>query len=143
MARSAEERSASAAALGARLAASPVYGLLGLCVAAAVDVGVPLIAVQLQSHLAVDGAVHGGLLALVADTAMGLAVRTQIAPDWRNKTLDLSIEFIRGARQGDRLTAVARVDEASRRFRWASAELQAGAGVLARARSLNLVEAPR
>lgn len=132
----------SAEEIAARLAASPIYDLLGLSVVAAGDGEVRLELDCDQRHANIDGAVHGGLLALVADTAMGLAVRTQIPPDWRNKTLDLSIEFIRGVRHGDRLVAVARVDEASRRFRWASAELDAGPGVVARARSLNLVEAP-
>jgi uncharacterized protein (TIGR00369 family) len=135
MARSAEE-------LAARLAATPVYGALGLGIVAAGDGEVCLELRCDQRHANVDGAVHGGLLAFVADTAMGLAVRTQLAPDWLNKTLDLSIEFVRGARQGDRLTVVARVDEVSRRFRWASARLDAGGALVARARSLNLVETP-
>ena len=136
MARSAEE-------LAALLAGSPIYDLLGLRIVSAGDgeVGVELDCDQ--RHANVDGAVHGGVLALLADTAMGFAVRSQLDPSWHNKTLDLTIDYVRAARHGDRLCAVARVDQSSRRFRWASAELLAGAGVLARARSLNLVEAPR
>ena len=136
MARSAEE-------LAARLAASPIYDLLGLRIVAAGDGEVRVELDCDRRHANVDGAVHGGVLALLADTAMGFAVRTQLEPDWHNKTLDLSIDFVRAARLGDRLRAVARVDQASRRFRWASAELDAGGGVLARARSLNLVDPPR
>lgn len=136
MARSAEE-------LAARLAASPIYDLLGLRIVAAGDGEVRVELDCDRRHANVDGAVHGGVLALLADTAMGFAVRTQLEPEWHNKTLDLSIDFVRAARLGDRLRAVARVDQASRRFRWASAELDAGGGVLARARSLNLVDAPQ
>lgn len=136
MARSAEE-------LAARLAASPIYDLLGLRIVAAGDGEVRVELDCDRRHANVDGAVHGGVLALLADTAMGFAVRTQLEPDWHNKTLDLSIDFVRAVRLGDRLRAVARVDQASRRFRWASAELDAGGGVLARARSLNLVDPPR
>lgn len=136
MARSAEE-------LAARLAASPIYDLLGLRIVAASDGEVRVELDCDRRHANVDGAVHGGVLALLADTAMGFAVRSQLEPEWYNKTLDLSIDFVRAARLGDRLRAVARVDQASRRFRWASAELDAGGGVLARARSLNLVDPPR
>ncbi len=136
MARSAEE-------LAARLAASPIYDLLGLRIVAAGDGEVRVELDCDRRHANVDGAVHGGVLALLADTAMGFAVRTQLEPERHNKTLDLSIDFVRAARLGDRLLAVARVDQASRRFRWASAELDAGGGVLARARSLNLVDPPQ
>ena len=136
MARSAEE-------LAALLAGSPIYGLLGLRIVAAGDGEVRVELDCDRRHANVDGAVHGGVLALLADTAMGFAVRTQLEPSWHNKTLDLTIDYVRAARHGDRLCAAARVDQASRRFRWASAELLAGSGVLARARALNLVEAPR
>ena len=136
MARSAEE-------LAAQLAGSPIYDLLGLRIVAAADGEVRFELECDRRHANVDGAVHGGVLALLADTAMGFAVRTQLDPTWHNKTLDLTIDYVRAARHGDLLCAVARVDQSTRRFRWASAELLNGAGVLARARSLNLVEAPR
>ena len=136
MARSVDE-------LAARLAASPIYDLLGVAIVAAGDGEVHMELACDRRHANVDGVVHGGLLAFVADTAMGLAIRTQIVPGWHIKTLDLSIEFVRGARQDDRLAVVARVDESSRRFRWASARLEAGGALVARARSLNLVAAPR
>jgi uncharacterized protein (TIGR00369 family) len=136
MARSAEE-------LAALLAGSPVYELLGMRIVGAANGEARFELDCDRRHANVDGAVHGGVLALLADTAMGFAVRTQLDPSWHNKTLDLSIDYVRGARHGDLLRAVARVEQSSRRFRWASAELLAGAGVVARARSLNLVEAPR
>jgi acyl-CoA thioesterase len=128
--------------LAARMAGSPVYGMLGLVLVEAGDGRATLALDCDRRHANVDGAVHGGLLAFVADTAMGLAVRTQIDAAWPNKTLQLAIDLVRGARSGERLLARARVDEASRRFRWASAELEAAGRVVARARSLNLVEPP-
>jgi uncharacterized protein (TIGR00369 family) len=124
------------------MAGSPVYASLGLILLAAADGEVSLAMDCDRRHANVDGAVHGGLLAFVADTAMGLAVRTQVEPDWVNKTLELAVDLVRGVRQGERLVATARVEDATRRYRWASAELAVGDRVAARARSLNLVEPP-
>jgi acyl-coenzyme A thioesterase 13 len=126
----------------ARMGRTPIYELLGIGLAAAGDGAVTLVMDCDDRHSNLDGVVHGGLLALLADTAMGFAVRTQVDAAWPNKTLSLSVDYVQGARHGERLTVAAEVDHATRRFRWARAELTAGGRVAARARSLNLVEAP-
>ena len=56
-------------------------------------------------HLNLQGLVHGGLLATLADTAMGLAVRTVLQPGRRHVTVQLGVEFLSPGRLG---TIVAR-----------------------------------
>jgi uncharacterized protein (TIGR00369 family) len=130
------------AELTARMARAPIYITLGVEIEKVADGAVTLAVDCDDRHCNVDGVVHGGLLAFLADTAMGLAVRTQVDASWPNKTLSLSVDFVSGARRGDRLTVTAEVEQATRRFRWATAELTAGGRVAARARSLNLTEPP-
>jgi uncharacterized protein (TIGR00369 family) len=45
-------------------------------------------------HVNLQGLVHGGMLATVADTAMGLAVRTILEPGRRHVTVQLGVEFL-------------------------------------------------
>lgn len=56
-------------------------------------------------HLNLQGLVHGGLLATLADTAMGLAVRTVLETGRRHVTVQLGVEFLSPGRPG---TIVAR-----------------------------------
>jgi uncharacterized protein (TIGR00369 family) len=130
------------AEITARMGRAPIYELLGIDLAAAGDGAVTLVLDCDGRHSNIDGVVHGGLLAFLADTAMGFAVRTQVDATWPNKTLSLDVDYVQGARRGERLTVAAEVEQATRRFRWARAELTAGGRVAARARSLNLVEPP-
>ena len=51
-------------------------------------------------HLNLQGLVHGGILATLADTAMGLAVRTVLQPGRRHVTVQLGIEFLSPGRPG-------------------------------------------
>ena len=126
----------------ARLKRFPAYDLLGVELVSAGDGQVELSMDCDQRHSNLDGAVHGGMVAFLADTAMGLAVRSQIDPSWPNKTLSLSMDYVRSARAGERLTAAARVETGSRRFRWATVSVTSPAGIVALGRSLNLVEPP-
>lgn len=126
-------------ALAARMAASPLYSILGVRLVSA-SAGEAVVAVSCDDrHANLDRAVHGGIVALLADTAMGLAVRTEIDDDWMNATLDLRLDFPASAGVGETLTAVGRVTDRSRRFRWADAEVRTGDRVVGRGRSLNLV----
>jgi uncharacterized protein (TIGR00369 family) len=51
-------------------------------------------------HLNLQGLVHGGILATLADTAMGLAVRTVLEPGRRHVTVQLGLEFLSPGRPG-------------------------------------------
>jgi uncharacterized protein (TIGR00369 family) len=107
-----------------RLAAAPIYGLLGIelerCdreeVAVRVDVG--------ERHANLDGWLHGGVLALLADTAMGIAARLVAEEGARNRTLNVGLSFQSAAKVGDGVRCAARVSNQSRRFVWTSCEIR-------------------
>ena len=57
-------------------------------------------------HLQAAGRVHGGLIAVLVDTAFFRAVRSRLAPGQRTTTIELKINFLEPADSG-RLTATA------------------------------------
>ncbi len=59
-------------------------------------------------HLQAAGQVHGGLIAVLADTAMFRAVRSLLGPGQRTTTIELKVNFLESANSG-RLTANAEV----------------------------------
>ena len=59
--------------------------------------------------------VHGGLIALLADCAMGRAMATVLPAGERRDSFDLKMNFIARGRIGEPLTAVARVLHSGRR----------------------------
>ena len=59
-------------------------------------------------HLQAAGRVHGGLIAVLVDTAFFRAVRSRLAPGQRTTTIELKINFLEPADSG-RLTATAEV----------------------------------
>ena len=61
------------------------------------------------------GVVHGGFIALLADSAMGRAMGTVLPDGERHYSFDLKINFISAGRIGERLAAVARVLHSGRR----------------------------
>jgi len=62
-----------------------------------------------------QGVVHGGVVASLIDTASAFAVVTQLEPDERVTTTDLTIHYLRPVFSG-RLTATARTVRAGRRL---------------------------
>ena len=86
-------------------------------------------------HLNLQGLVHGGILATLADTAMGLAVRTVLEPGRRHVTVQLGIEFLSPGRPG-RITARGRSVKIGTQLGFAEADvMNAGGRLLARAHS--------
>ncbi len=53
-----------------------------------------------ERHLNVEGTLHGGVLATLVDTAMGLAVRSSIDGSDVPATTQLTIAYLTAARQG-------------------------------------------
>ena len=129
-------------AIAARMDGAGIYELLGIRLVSADPGRVELAVVCDGRHANVDGAVHGGFLSLLADTAMGFAVRSGIDQSWQNRTVNLSIDWYSAAKIGDRLVATAVVDHATPRFRWASVEVSTSEGVICKAHSLNAIKPP-
>jgi len=89
-----DDRETLITALRDRLQDSEFYRWAGVEVVDA-SPGVVEIAFEANpQHLNLQGLVHGGILATLADTAMGLAVRTVLEPGRRHVTVQLGIEFL-------------------------------------------------
>jgi uncharacterized protein (TIGR00369 family) len=79
--------------------------------------------------------VHGGILATLADTAMGLAVRTVLQPGRRHVTVQLGVEFLSPGRPG-KILARGRSVKIGSQLGFAEADVtDQGGRLLARARS--------
>ena len=121
--------------LSGRLAASPFHTWAGMEVVEA-SPGNVTVAMQVEGrHVNLQGFVHGGMLAILADTACGLSIRSALEPGRLHVTADLDIHFLAPARPGrvlGRGTAV----EVGRSLAFAEASIEDEAGrLLARAQS--------
>lgn len=86
-------------------------------------------------HVNLQGLVHGGMLATLADTAMGLAARTTLEPGRRHVTVQLGLEFLSPGRRG-RIVARGRTVKVGRQLAFAEADVMDADGrLLARAHS--------
>jgi uncharacterized protein (TIGR00369 family) len=94
-------------------------------------------------HVNLQGLVHGGMLATLADTAMGLAVRTVLEPGRRHVTVQLGVEFLAPGRPG-RILAEGRSLKIGRQLGFAEADVtDAGGRLLARAHATLSVTSPK
>jgi uncharacterized protein (TIGR00369 family) len=118
-----------------RLQASEFYRWAGIEL---VDAGAGHVEIAFEAgeqHVNLQGLVHGGMLATLADTAMGLAVRTALDPGRRHVTVQLGIEFLSPGRPG-RIIAHGRSVKIGRQMGFAEADVVDSRGrLLARARS--------
>lgn len=115
-----------------RLASSPFHAGLGIeaVEASAGRVRLALEASENQRNL--RGTVHGGIVASLADTAMGLAVRTAIEPGRPHATIEMSVRYLRPVAPG-RIEAVGTVIRAGSQIAFAEAKVLADGAAVARA----------
>ncbi len=101
-----------------RLAATPIYELLRVelerCDLDEVCVRITVA----KEHANLDGWLHGGVMALMADAAMGFAARLCVPAGARNRTLNVGLSFQSGGRVGEDVRCTARVSRRSGRFIW-------------------------
>jgi len=96
-----------------------------------------------EEHLNLQGLVHGGVLATLADVAMGLAVRSAIEPGRRHVTIELGVHYLRPASPGD-VHAVGRVVRVGRQIAFAEADVLDGSDrLLAKGSGTYSVTVPR
>jgi len=117
--------------LRARIAASPFHSGFGLSVEDASEGSVRLGWRAGPEHLNLQGLVHGGVLATLADVAMGLAVRTAVQPGRRHVTIELTIHYVRPASQGD-IEVLGHVIRVGSQIGFAEADVLQGDRLLAR-----------
>ncbi len=86
----------------------------------------------LDQHLNPHGTVHGGLIATMADTAMGAAVDTTTGEGERPVTIEMKVTYLEPARPGV-LTARAQVRRRGRRVTIVEAEVEQEGDMVAHA----------
>jgi uncharacterized protein (TIGR00369 family) len=83
-----------------RLAASGFHAWAGIQVVEATTGAVTVSVTVDERHVNLQGFVHGGMLAILADTACGLSVRSAIEPGRLHITTDLDIHYLSPAKAG-------------------------------------------
>lgn len=121
--------------LRARLAASPFHTWAGMEVVSA-GRGAVAVAMDLEErHVNLQGFVHGGMLAILADTACGMSIRSAIEPGRLHVTADLDIHFLAPAKPG-RVLGRGRAVKVGRSLAFAEASIEdEGGRLLAKAQS--------
>jgi uncharacterized protein (TIGR00369 family) len=112
------------AMLAGEIPPPPVAALVGMDIEA-IDPGRVVFAFEpAEFHLNPNGVLHGGIAALVCDTACGCAVTTELPPDGTCATLEIKVNYLRpvGA-GGSRLTCTGTVLHLGRRSALAEARL--------------------
>ena len=122
-------------ALRARLDASAFHTWAGMEVVSAAPGVVTISMVLEERHVNLQGVVHGGMLAILADTACGLSIRSAMEPGRLHVTADLDIHFLAPARPG-RILGRGNAVKVGRSLAFAEASIEDDGGrLLAKAQS--------
>jgi uncharacterized protein (TIGR00369 family) len=122
-------------ALRTRVAASGFHSWAGIEVTEATAGEVTVAMDVLDRHVNLQGLVHGGMLAILADTACGLSIRSAMEPGRLHVTTDLDIHYLAPAEPG-RLFGRGKAIKVGRTLAFAEASIEDGEGrLLARAQS--------
>jgi uncharacterized protein (TIGR00369 family) len=122
---------------------SPFYRWSGMRVGS-VESGSVRVSLDLGDHHAnLQGFAHGGVLATLADAAMGLSVRSALEPGRRHVTIELGVRYLRAIKTGT-VTATGRAVRIGREVAYAEATITDEHGTdLARASGTYSVTTPR
>lgn len=117
-----------------RVEASPFHASLGISVESAEEGSVTLRFEATPAHANLHGTVHGGVIATLADTAAGLAVRSAMSdPGGAHASVHLDVQYLAPATTGT-LHAAGRVVKLGGRLAFTEATVVDDAGeMLARA----------
>ena len=125
-----------------RMASSPFHAGMGIRVLDVREGEVGLAMDASGEHANLGGTLHGGVIATLADTAAGLAVRSAIAPGSGHVTVNLDVQYLRAGALGT-IEANGRVVRAGRSIVFAEAEVTGEDGaVLARAQVTVAISPP-
>ena len=96
-----------------------------------------VIAMRIEDrHLNTRGIAHGGMLVTLADSALGIAIATAGQEPSRPRafvTVNLSVDFIASAREGDFVEAHVAIEKLGARLAFATCFLQVGSRRVLRA----------
>ena len=116
-----------------RIRNSPFHRWAGLEL---VEVGDGVAELQMDlrpHHFNPQGIVHGGIITAVADTAIGLALRSRLRPGYTHRTAQLNVHFLAKG-EGNRLVGRGTAIHLGQRMGYGEGEVQDGEGrMLARA----------
>lgn len=126
----------------ARMNRAPFFRLLGMEVAELAG-GYARLTVPPDPRLnSILGALHGGVLSSLCDSAVAMALFTVIEPDARPVTLELNINYLRPV-LGSPISAEARILSRGRTIAVGDVEITDGPGrLIARSRATYMVLAP-
>ena len=121
------------AELRERVSRSPFHGWVGIRLSA-VSPGVSELTLELEPHhFNPQGIVHGGIITAVADTSIGLALRSRLRPGLTHRTAQLNVHFLTKG-QGNRVLGRGRALHLGERMGYGESEvLDAEGKLLARA----------
>jgi acyl-CoA thioesterase len=118
-----------------RLAASTFHTWAGMEVVEASAGEVTVAMDVLDRHVNLQGLVHGGMLAILADTACGLSIRSAMEPGRLHVTTDMDIHYLAPASPG-RLLGRGKAVRVGRSLAFAEASIEDAEGrLLARAQA--------
>jgi uncharacterized protein (TIGR00369 family) len=86
-----------------------------------------------QKHTNARGTLHGGVLAAIADVALGYSLATSTDPPTRMVTVSLTVDFAGGAQPGDWIETSVDIQKLGTRLAFANAYFHVGAERIARA----------
>jgi uncharacterized protein (TIGR00369 family) len=109
--------------LRTKVSSTAFYRALGISVVRARRGEVELACVPTDAHLNLQGFVHGGVIATLADTAMGLAVRSAVDAGRRHVTIEIGARYLRPVRPGP-LAAIGRTVRVGSSVAFATAEVR-------------------
>lgn len=81
-----------------------------------------------ESHANPIGAIHGGLVCTLLDSALGCAAQTTLPAGTGYTSIELKVSYLRPVRAGDTLTCTGRVVKPGRRVVFAEADVQDASG---------------
>jgi len=96
-----------------------------------------------KHHLNNLGIPHGGMLATLADTAIGMMMQIETERKNAAVTVNLSLDYLDAARVGDWLEARVEFDKLGSRLRYGTCRVMSGERCLLRATAIFAVLAPR
>ncbi|MEM5431410.1 PaaI family thioesterase [Cupriavidus oxalaticus] len=96
-----------------------------------------------ESHLNNLGIPHGGMLATLADTAIGMMMSLETGREKSAVTVNLSLDYLDSARLGDWVEARVEFDKLGSRLRYGTCRLVSGERCLLRATAIFAVLGPR
>jgi acyl-CoA thioesterase len=112
-----------------RIDRSAFHGWVGISVGDVANGSAELVLDLQPHHFNPQGIVHGGVISLMADTAIGLALRSRLQAGLTHRTAQLNVHFL-ASTKGGRVVAKGRALHSGQRMGYGEAEVYDGDGKL-------------